>query len=175
MKLSKIHRAIKFRQAPWLNPYMNLNINKRKEATQIGDKVGKDLYNLFCNAVFVLTMENVRKRVNIELLTSNKIAKKRIAKPNFKRSKCFHDKLMAVHLLKHKLELSRPIQVGFTILDLSKEHMFSFHYNVWMKTFQKSTLLFTDTDSLCYAVDDADLMSGMADISSEFDFTANLL
>ena len=81
-----------------------MNINKRKEATtQAGDKVGKDLYKLFCNAVFGKTMENVRKRVNIELLTSNKIAKKRIAKPNFKRSKRFHDELMAVHLLKPKL------------------------------------------------------------------------
>ena len=78
---------------------------------------------------------------------------------------------MAVHLLKLKLELSRPIQVGFTILDLSKVHMYSFHFNVWMKKFPKSTLLFTDTDSLCYAVDDADLVSGMADIRSFFDFS----
>ena len=65
MKLLKIHRAIKFRQAPWLKSYINLNINKRKEATQAGDKVGKDLYKLFCNAVFGKTMENVRKRVKI--------------------------------------------------------------------------------------------------------------
>ena len=78
---------------------------------------------------------------------------------------------MAVHLLKPKLELSRPIQVGFTILDLSKEHMYSFHYNMWMKKFPISTLLFTDTDSLCYAVDDADLVSGMPDIRSELDFS----
>ena len=75
-------------------------------------------------------MENVRKRVDIELLTSNKIAKKRIATPNFKRSKRFHDELLAVHVQKLKLELSRPIQVGFTILDLSKVHMYRFHYQV---------------------------------------------
>ena len=113
----------------------------------------------------------MRKRVNIELLTSNKIARKRIAKPNFKRSKRFHDELMAVHLLKPKLELSRPIQVGFTILDLSKVHMYHLHYNIWLSKFPTSTLLFADTDALCYAVDDADLVSGMADIRSEFDFS----
>ena len=37
-----------------------------------------------------------------------------------------------------------------------------------MKKFSKSTLLFTDTDSLCYAVED---MMGMVDIQDEFDFS----
>ena len=171
MKLTKIHRVIKFRQAPCVKSYINLNINKRKVATQGGDKVGKDLFKLMCNAVFGKSMESVRKRVTIELLTSNKIAKKRIAKPKFKRAKRFHDELMAVHLLKPKLEFNRPIQVGFAILDISKVHMYRFHYNVWMSKFPASTLLFTDTDSLCYAVDDADLTSRMGEISNEFDFS----
>ena len=129
------------------------------------------MFKLMCNAVFGKTMENVRKRVNIELLTPKNNALKRIAKPNFKRSKRFHDELLAVHVQKPKLELSRLIQVGFTILDFSKEHMYDFNYNVWMPKFTASTLLFTYTDSLCYDVDDADLVSGMADICSEFDLS----
>ena len=76
-------------------------------------------------------------------------------KPNFKRAKIFHHELMA-------------IQVDFAILDLSKVHMYSFHYNVWMKKFPKSPLLFTATDSLCYAVED---MTRMVDIQEEFDFS----
>ena len=40
-----------------------------------------------------------------------------------------------------------------------------------MPKFKRSTLLFTDTDSLCYAVHDVDLVSGMADICNEFDFS----
>ena len=120
-----------------------------------------------CNAVFGKTMEHVRKRVNIELLTSKNNAVKQIAKPNFKRAKRLHDELMAVHILKPKLAFNRPIQVGFVILDLNKVHMYSFHY-VWMKKFPTSTLLFTDADSLCYAVDD---ITGMVDIQDEFDFS----
>ena len=46
MKLSKVHRIIKFKQAAWLKSYIALNINKRKVATQAGDKVGKDLFKL---------------------------------------------------------------------------------------------------------------------------------
>ena len=77
---------------------------------------------------------------------------------------------MAVYLQKPNLEFNRPIQVGFAILDISKVHMYHFHYNVWTKKFMHSTLLFTDTDSLCYSVED-DVVTGMGDISNEFDFS----
>jgi hypothetical protein len=50
------------------------------------------------NAVFGKTMENVRSHVNIELISNKKFFKKRIAKPNFKGSKRFHDDLVAVEL-----------------------------------------------------------------------------
>ena len=53
---------------------------------------------LAMNAVFGKTMENVRTHVNIELLSSAKIAKKRIAKPNNKESKRFNDHFLAVEL-----------------------------------------------------------------------------
>jgi hypothetical protein len=88
-------------------------------------------------------MENLRQRVNIELITSRKIAVKRISKPTFKRAKIFHEDLVAIHCVKEKLILNRPIQVGFAILELSKEHMLDFHYNVWLKTFPTAKLLFT--------------------------------
>jgi len=115
-------------------------------------------------------MENLRKRVDIELVQTKKIALKRIAKPNFKRAKRFRDDLVAIHVAKPVLVLNRPIQVGFAILDLSKVHMYGFHYTVWMPKFPHSRLLFTDTDSLAYAVDKDDLYAGMAEMASEFDF-----
>ena len=88
-------------------------------------------------------MENMRKRVNVELITSKKIALKRVAKPTFKRWKIFCEDLVAIQCVKERLLLNRPIQVGFAILDLSKAHMLDFHYNVWMKTFPTAKLLFT--------------------------------
>ena len=121
--------------------------------------------------VFGKTMENLRKRINFEVVTSRKAALKRIAKPNFQRIKKFREDLVGIHLSKPILKLNRPIQVGFAILDLSKYHMYDFHYNVWMKTFPNSKLLFTDTDSLAYEVTDHDLYAGMADVKGEFDFS----
>ena len=171
MKVEKIHCAIEFEQSAWMKPYIDLNTELRKEAVQKGDKVGKDLFKLFNNAVFGKTMENLRKRINFEVVTSRKMALRRISKPNFQRVKKFREDLIGIHLSKPILKLNRPIQVGFAILDLSKYHMYDFHYNVWMKKFPNSKLLFTDTDSLAYEVTDHDLYAGMADVKGEFDFS----
>ena len=61
-----------------MNPYIDLNTEKRKEATVRNDKAGKDLFKLFTNAVFGKTMENLRKRIHLEVVTSRKVALKRM-------------------------------------------------------------------------------------------------
>ena len=79
--------------------YIDLNTEKRKEATMRGDKAGNDLFKLFNNAVFGKSMENLRKRINFEVVTSRKIALERIiAKPSFKRAKIFREDLVGVHM-----------------------------------------------------------------------------
>ena len=65
MRIKKIHRVIQFDQSCWMKPYIDLNIEKRKEATRNGDQVGKDLFKLMNNAVFGKTMENLRKRITL--------------------------------------------------------------------------------------------------------------
>ena len=62
--------------------------------------------------------------------------------------KVFENNLAAIHEKKISLTLNKPIYVGFTVLELSKWEMYNFHYNFMKKKFKRSTLLFTDTDSL---------------------------
>ena len=72
---------MQFEQSCWMKPYIDLNTEKRKEATMRYDK---DLFKLFSNAVFGKNLENLMKWINFEVVTSRKVALKRIAKPNFK-------------------------------------------------------------------------------------------
>jgi len=56
----------------------------------------------------------------------------------------------------------KPTYVGFTILELSKLHMYKFHYEHMLPTYHSNCkLLFTDTDSLCYEITTENLYSDM--------------
>ena len=98
------------------------------------------------------TMENLRNRRTVDLVTSEEKLKKLAAQPSFKQFKIFHENLVAVERAKVKLTLNRPIYVGFAILDLSKTLMYDFHYNYIKRKYPDSTLLFTNTNSLTYQI-----------------------
>ena len=101
------------------------------------------------NAVFGTTMENLRKRVDVRLVTNEKLHLKLSSKPTYVSSKIFNDNLVAIHKIKETLKLDKPAYVGMSILDLSKTLMYDFHYNYIKKKYnKKAQLLFTDTDSL---------------------------
>ena len=59
-----------------------------------------------------------------------------------------------------------------SILDLSKLHMFNFHYNFIVKKYgDKSKLLFTDTDSLTYNIECEDIYNDMVENKDLFDLS----
>ena len=49
--VTRVHRAIKFKQSAWLAGYINLNIAKRQQAAADDDEIGKVVYKLLNNAV----------------------------------------------------------------------------------------------------------------------------
>ena len=123
--LKKVYRVIRFDQSPWLKKYIDLNTERRKLAV---NDFEKDFYKLMNNAVFGKTMENVRKRINLELVTSEKRLQKLVNKSEFLDRTIFSESLVAVHLRKAIMKMIKPIYIGFCVLDLSKTLMYDFHY-----------------------------------------------
>ena len=155
LKVSKIHRVLEFNQSPWLKKYIDFYTQKRKYAKNAFEK---DFFKLLNNAVFGKTMENLRKRVDVKLVTNEKQLNNLTSKPTYVSSKIFNENLVAVHKIKEQLTLNRPAYIGMCILDLSKTLMYDFHYNYIKKRYgSKAQLLFTDTDSLCYEIETDDI------------------
>ena len=168
LKLTHIHRGIKFKESKWLKKYIALNTDLRTKAK---NEFEKDFFKLMNNSVFGKTMENIRKRVNIKLVTDRKKAEKLAAKPNFKHCNIFDEDLIAIHMKKTSLTMNKPVYLGMNILDLSKTLMFDFHYNYIKKKYgDKAKLLFTDTDSLMYEIQTEDFYKDInGDVKDKFD------
>ena len=120
-----------------------------------------------CNATYGRTLMNLRKRQNISLINDATKLNDFVKKPDFISSKIFNENLVAVHNIKQKLNMNQPIYVGFSILDLSKYHMYNFHYGYG----SDSKLLFTNTDSLCYEITTEDFYRDMYDNKEHFDLS----
>ena len=154
LKLTKIHRGITFTECAWLKPYIDLNTDLRAKAT---NDFEKDFFKLLNNSVFGKTMENIRNRVDIRLVTRESQAKRLTCKPNYQHHTIFSKNLAAVHMKKVKLYFNKPVYLGMSILDLIKTLMYDFHYNyIKPKYGENAKLLFTDTDSLAYEIEKED-------------------
>ena len=167
LKLKKIHRVLQFDQSPWLKQYIDFNTQKRTNAK---NSFEKDFFKLMNNSVFGKTMENIRKRVDVRLVTSKEKLLKLASKPTYVSSKIFNENLVAVHKIKETLTMNRPAYVGACILDLSKTLIYDFHYNyIKHKYDNKAKLLFTDTDSLTYEIETKDAYADFWKNKDKFD------
>lgn len=174
LKLTKISRAVKFEQTTWLKDWIDLNTDFRKKAK---NDFEKDYFKLMNNAVFGKTMENVRDRIEVKCAFDESYYMKYKSKPNYHSCKDFNTEdesktFMLMKLDKKTVCLDKPIYAGFTILDLSKHHMYDFHYNTMKPLYgDKIKLMMTDTDSLVYKIETDDFYDDMKRYKQYFDMS----
>ena len=168
LKVTKIHKGIKFHEEDFMKKYIELNTRLRIDAK---NEFEKDFFKLMNNSVFGKTMENLRNRVDIQLVNRKEKAVKLFSKVNFDKRTIFSEYLIAIHMYKTKLKLNKPIYLGMFILDLSKTLMYDFHYNYIKKKYGENVdLLFTDTDSLIYKIKTKDFYKDISlDVEKMFD------
>lgn len=158
--LRKVHRVITFRQSPYLKQYIELNTQLRQKAK---NSFEQDFFKLLNNSVFGKTLENTENRVTVHLVnqwcdkfnrTKKSISAERlVASPYFHSASILSENLVAIQMKPDQIILDKPIYIGFTVLELSKSHMYDFHYNI-VKPFYEDRvqLCYTDTDSFVYEI-----------------------
>ena len=169
LKLKKVHRAIKFEQKEILKPYIEFNTEKRKNAR---NDFEKDIFKLLNNAVFGKTMEDKRKHLDFEIVSDERRFMKCVNNPSFKRSHIINEDLVGVEKQKPKLKLDKPIFIGMSILDLSKQHMYKFYYDVMKPKYGENIkMVYTDTDSFVFHTKTDDIYHDLKEINDEMDFS----
>ena len=92
------------------------------------------------------TMENLRRRIKVELVVCPRRMQKLINKPTFKHAIRYNDNLSAVSIENKVIEFCKPVYIGFAVLEVSKTLMYDYHYNVMKKHYDdKISLMYTDT------------------------------
>ena len=169
LKFKKIHRAIKFGQEEILKPYIEFNTEKRKNAW---NDFEKDIFKLLNNAVFGKTMEDKRKHLDFEIVSDERQFMKCVNSPSFKHSHIINENLVGVEKQKAQLKFDKPIFIGMSILDLSKQHMYRFYYDVVKPKYGDNIrMVYTDTDSFVFHTKTEDIYQDLKDINDEMDFS----
>ena len=72
------------------------NTHKRIEGEKNGDNDGKALYKLMNNALYGKTMENLRNKIDVKLVSNKKDYLKWASKPNFMSDKILDNDLVTM-------------------------------------------------------------------------------
>lgn len=170
LEVTRVHRVLKFKQKKWLQSYIDLNTKMRQRSKNAFDK---NFFKLMSNSAYGKTCESKRNRQKIFLVRCLKDLLDKTSQFALKSYRIFTEELAAVTLKQTVILWNKPTIVGATILDLAKMVMFKFHYLTMKKLFS-CTLLYSDTDSLTYAVECEDLYKELeenTELQNEFDFS----
>ena len=111
MLVTKVHRALKFRQLYWLMPYMQLN-TERKE---FRNKFEESFFKLMNNSCYEKTLESKRDRLTLQLVTSREHLSRRNDTPFICCFKIFNENLAAVSSRNRSILWNKPTIVGAVV------------------------------------------------------------
>ena len=173
LQLGKVHKALKFKQKPWLKDFILQQVENRKKAQ---NKVLSQYYKLVINAVFGFSLHRKRLQTKTELTFDPYYASMRAEHPLCKSCNVMTENdLFVLDFAYKEVILDKPLYLGYCILELSKFHFYKLHYKVMKPLFKESlSLLYYDTDSMMYKINDSNVIAKLKTIREEYLDTSNL-
>jgi hypothetical protein len=108
LKLTKIQHVIKYNQSPRLRPYIEMNnLLRRGALNEFKYGFFKDMVNIINGKM----MEQVRKRLRVQLALSEEEVRKLMAISAFLDRTVYAENVVAVHVAKEKIPSTNPFMV----------------------------------------------------------------
>ena len=172
IKILNIHTVYKFKQSPWLAKNIKYNTEQRKKAKT---EFEKHFYKLMNNSFYGKTIENIRKRLNLDLIDKSDIHRilNRQSKLSFDDKIAEYEKFNLYSFHKETIKFTKPIYVGFCVLELSKLLMYEWYYDKIQPYFEDNLELhYLDTDSFIFSIKPIEsLIEDLKHFKEDFDFS----
>ena len=144
-KITKIHNIIEFTQKDYVKPFIDFAADQRAKAAT---KFAQNLWKLIANALYGKFIQDKRKYTKVRFCVNDSHLGRLLRSPYFIDVSKLNDNLCIVWMRQDKITLDRLYSVGFSILELSKFHMYQTWYDFIKPKFgSDAQLLLTDTDS----------------------------
>jgi hypothetical protein len=167
VEIFEVHNMWSWRQSPWMSSYI-LRMARQRATSK--DPVLREVIKKAMNSLYGKMLQDKSSQRNLVPHTSATAFIKACAKPNFIDAHIVQlDSEPGVPFFglvettkRRGIVLDSPRAAGFAILELSKLLMLRAHYNFFKQTYgPRATLLFTDTDSLCYCIEAPSVLEDM--------------
>ena len=172
MIVDKVHEIISFKQSRWLEKYINFITQKRNQAV---NDFEKDFYKLLNNAFYGKTMENVRNRLKIKFIEIDDYREivNQQSKLTFNGIHKSYENCDSYTFKQNEVLMDKPIYLGFSVLELSKLHMYETYYDKLQPYFRQEIihLHYMDTDSFVLSVNTKDVIKDLKNLEDIFDFS----
>ena len=172
MVVDKVHNVISFKQSRWLEKYINFKTLKRNQAVSDFEK---DFYKLLNNAFYGKTMENIRNRLQIKFTKKDDYREiiKQQSKLSFNGIHKSYENYDSYTFKQIEVLMDKPIYLGFSVLELSKLHMYETYYDILQPYFGQENiqLHYIDTDAFVLSLKSENIIKDLKNLEDIFDFS----
>ena len=172
MIVEKVHEIISFKQSKWLEKYISFTTKKRSLSK---NDFEKDFYKILVNAFYGKCMENVRNRIKVDFIKkddNDKIIKQQ-SKLTFNGIHKSYENYDSYTFKQNEILFDKPLYLGFSVLELSKLHMYETFYETLQPYFGEKNiqLHYMDTDSFVLSLNTKNIIQDLYNLKDNFDFS----
>ena len=156
LRVKNLQRVVEFLQSKWLGIYFVKSTKLRKQAS---NNFEKNFSKPMSNACFGKTLENLRRRGNMQFITTKVQAGTYVQRAPFTNFEIFSDELVSVSFSASSVILNKPTSVAATISNPSKLSLKKCHDEEVPFRYgsHRTNVVSKDTDSLLYRIQTNDL------------------